>query len=48
MDAKMHVCNEKIHFYCKIHNLVLNGLSMVHLHSKMAASVLLIYISDCD
>jgi len=26
MDAKMHVCNEKIHFYCKIHNLVLNGL----------------------
>jgi len=24
----MHVCNEKINFYCKIHNLVLNGLSL--------------------
>src|SRR6218665_416887 len=29
MDAKMHVCNEKIHFYCKIHNLVLNGVTIL-------------------
>src|SRR6218665_2941212 len=33
MDAKMHVCNEKIQFYCKIHNLVLNGCNGSSLES---------------